>query len=157
MLCRSGRTARAISRLAGRGGAHLLGRLTSELDKMPRTVWPVVAAHWSNPHFYRGMVAHLRAVPATVREMQNASPIDHVPVTVLTQNSNGPLSAEALRRLGGNAREIIARNSGHWVHLDEPELVLDAIIARLERSEEPGNGSMSSSGAIQGFLRYAGR
>jgi len=138
MLCRSGRTARAVSRTAGNGGKHVLDRLTSELNKLPREIWPVVAAHWSNPHFYRGMVAHLGDVPATVVEMQDAAPIDHVPVTVLTQNSSEPLSADALRRIGTHAQQIIANNSGHWVHLDEPELVLDAIVAMLERSDERG-------------------
>jgi pimeloyl-ACP methyl ester carboxylesterase len=133
MLCRSGRTARAISRLAGRGGAHLLGRLTSELDKMPRTVWPVVAAHWSNPHFYRGMVAHLQAVPASVREMQDAAPIDRAPVTVLTPHSS-QLSPLALSRIGVHTRQIVARGSGHWIHLDEPELVRGTIQAMMEES-----------------------
>jgi pimeloyl-ACP methyl ester carboxylesterase len=140
-LRRSGTMARAISRTAGDGGKHVLHRLTTELNKMPREIWPIVAAHWSTPHFYRGMVAHLEAVPATVLEMQDAASIDHVPVTVLTQNSSDPLSAEALRRIGAEAQQIIANKSGHWVHLDEPELVRDAIVAMLARSGERRNDS----------------
>jgi len=141
LLRRSGRTARTVSRAAGDGGAHVLGRLTAELNKTPREVWPVVAAHWSDPNFYRGMVAHIKAVPATVLEMHDAAPIDHVPVTVLTQNSSQPLSSGALRRIGAKAQQIIANNSGHWVHLDEPELVRDAIIAMLKQSEDRGGDS----------------
>jgi pimeloyl-ACP methyl ester carboxylesterase len=138
MLRRSGRTARAVSRTAGDGGKHVLNRLTTELNKMPREIWPIVAAHWSNPHFYRGVVAHLEAVPATVLEMRDAAPIDQAPVTVITQSYSEPLSAEALRRIGAEAQQIIANDSGHWVHLDEPELVRDAIVAMLERREERG-------------------
>jgi pimeloyl-ACP methyl ester carboxylesterase len=132
LLRRSGRTARIVSRAAGGGGEQVMGRLTAELDKLPREVWPVVAAHWANPRFYRGMAAHLRDVPATVREMENAAPINHVPVTVLTQSLIAPLSAEALRRIGAGARQIVATRSGHWVHLDEPELVRETIVAMLE-------------------------
>jgi len=157
LLRRSGRTARAISRVAGEGGAHVMGRLTAELDKLPREVWPAVAAHWSNPDFYRGMVAHLRAVPATVREMQSAAPIDHVPVTVLTQARIAPLPDEALRRIGAEAREIVAKRSGHWVHLDEPELVRDAIVAMIERQgceEDKGKDERQGrEGRTQGTQR----
>jgi pimeloyl-ACP methyl ester carboxylesterase len=140
MLRRSGALARTVSRSAGGGGAHMLGRLTAELNKMPRETWPVIAAHWSNPHFYRGMVAHLKAIPAAVQEMQNAAPIEHAPVALLTPHSAGPLSADALLRIGAKTQQIIAHCSGHWVHLDEPELVRSAILAMMEQDSLRTNG-----------------
>jgi pimeloyl-ACP methyl ester carboxylesterase len=140
MLRRSGTLARTISRSAGSGGAHVLGRLTSELNKMPRETWPVVAAHWSNPYFYRGIVAHLKAVPIAVREMQSAAPIENAPVVVVTPHSSEPLSADALRRIGAKTQQIIARGSGHWIHLDEPELVRGAILALMEQNSQRTNG-----------------
>ena len=112
----------------------MLGRLTDELNKMPRETWPVVAAHWSNPHFYRGMVAHLKAVPAAVQEMQNAAPVEHAPVVLLTPHSAKPLSSDALLRIGAKTQQIIAHGSGHWIHLDEPDLVRNAILAMLEQA-----------------------
>jgi pimeloyl-ACP methyl ester carboxylesterase len=127
LLCRSGRTSRALSRAAGAGGRHVLDRITCEIGKMPPEVWPIVAAHWSTPAFYRGLAAHVRAVPATVQEMQNADPIEGIPLVVLTAGTSIPLSPEALRRIGPAAEQIIATNSGHWIHLDEPTLVLEAI------------------------------
>jgi hypothetical protein len=39
------------------------GRITDEVGKMPRQVWPVVAAHWSRPGYYTGMCSHVEAVP----------------------------------------------------------------------------------------------
>jgi hypothetical protein len=80
------------------------------------------------------MVAHLQAVPASVREMQNAAPIDGTPVTLLTPHSSSPLSPLALSRIGVHTRQIVARGSGHWIHLDEPELVRGAIQAMMEES-----------------------
>jgi pimeloyl-ACP methyl ester carboxylesterase len=111
----------------------VLGRLTAELNKMPRETWPVIASHWSNPHFYHGMVAHLKAVPAAVLEMRNAAPIEHAPVVLLTPHSAEPLSADSLRRIGAKTQQIIAHGSGHWIHLDEPELVRGAILAMMEQ------------------------
>jgi pimeloyl-ACP methyl ester carboxylesterase len=139
LLRRSGTITRAVGRSTG-GGAHLLNRLTAELNKMPRETWSAVAAHWSNPHFYRGMVAHLKAVPTAVQEMQNAAPIEHAPVVLLTQHSAEPLSADALLRIGANTQQIIAHGSGHWVHLDEPELVRNAILTMMEKSNLRSNG-----------------
>lgn len=132
LLCRSGRLSGAMSRAAGNGGLHVLDRITCEVGKMPREVWPIVAAHWAAPSFYRGLSAHVRAVPATVRDMHEAAAITGVPVLLLTAGTAEPLSDERLRAIGPEAEQIIAEGSGHWVHLDDQELVLDAIRGMVE-------------------------
>jgi pimeloyl-ACP methyl ester carboxylesterase len=133
-LCRSGKVSRAFSRAAAaQGGLHVMERITCEVGKMPREVWPIVAAHWSTPKFYRGLAAHLDAVPATVAEMHRAEAVEGVPVVLLTPGNSEPLCSERLRRIGSEARQVIAERSGHWVHLDEPELVLDTIRGMVEQ------------------------
>jgi pimeloyl-ACP methyl ester carboxylesterase len=133
LLCRSGRTSRAFSRAAGQGGLHVMQRITCEVGKMPREVWPIVASHWASPKYYRGLAAHLEAVPATVIEMHTAEAVEGVPVVVLTPGTAEPLCSERLRQIGSEARQVIAERSGHWVHLDEPELVLDTIRGIVEQ------------------------
>ena len=98
LLCGSGKVSGAIGRVSGVQGRYLIQRLTSEVGKMPEAVRPGVAAHWSNPMFYGGMLAHLESLTASVEEMHDAEPIEGVPVVVLT-----PGSAEACRwrRWGG--------------------------------------------------------
>ena len=78
--------------------------------------------------FYQGMRAHLGSLTATVEEMHDAQPIESVPVLVLTPVSADPLSEEDLQRIGNDTRQVIAEKSKHWVHLDEPELVIAAIL-----------------------------
>jgi pimeloyl-ACP methyl ester carboxylesterase len=136
LLCRSGRTSRAFFRTAGNSGQHVMERIVCEVSKMPPEVRPVVAAHWSNPKYYRGLVAHLDALPTTVTEMHGATPLQQVPVVLLTPANAEPLCAERLRRISPETRQIIAERSGHWVHLDEPELVLDTIHAMVEQARE---------------------
>lgn len=133
LLCRSGWASRVLSRAAGQGGLHVMDRITCEVSKMPREVWPIVAAHWSSPQFYRGLAAHLEAVPKTVAEMDVSEAVDGVPVVLLTPGTAKPLCDERLRQIGPDARQVIAERSGHWVHLDEPELVLETIRGVVEQ------------------------
>jgi pimeloyl-ACP methyl ester carboxylesterase len=131
LFCRSGRLTRGLAGAAGNGGRHVLDRVTKEVGKMPREVWPIVAAHWSRPGFYAGMRSHVMAVPDTVREMRDAAPIHEIPVLVLTPGGSKPLSDECLGKIGDNVRQVIAPASNHWIHLDEPELVIDSIRERV--------------------------
>jgi len=132
LFCRSGKLSGHLAGAAGPGGRHVLGRITSEVGKMPREVWPVVAAHWSRPGYYAGMRKHLESIPDTVREMHEAEPIREIPVLVLTPGKSKPLSEECLGKIGDRARQVIALESAHWIHLDEPELVIDSIRAMVE-------------------------
>lgn len=127
LLCRGGLIAGRLAGVAGHGGRHVLGRVTHEVGKMPSEVWPIVAAHWSRPGYYRGMRNHVAAVPDSVREMLATDPIHSIPVLVLTPGKSTPLSAENLDRIGDNVQQVIAEESAHWIHLDEPDLVIDSI------------------------------
>jgi pimeloyl-ACP methyl ester carboxylesterase len=127
LLCRSGRVAERLAGAAGQGGLHVLDRVRGEVGKMPREVWPIVAAHWSRPGYYAGMRSHVAAVPETVAEMQDSEPIRGIPVLVLTPGKSSPLSEACLRQIGDNVQQVIAPASAHWIHLDEPELVIDSI------------------------------
>jgi len=127
LLCRSGRLSGHLAGAGGLGGRHVLKRVTEEVSKMPREVWPIIAAHWSRPGYYAGMQRHVEAVPETVSEMRDADPIRDIPVLVLTPGKSTPLSGHCLDRIGNNVRQVIATESAHWIHLDEPELVVDAI------------------------------
>lgn len=138
LLCRSGGIAAGLARLSGEPGLNLLTRLLHEVDKMPASVRPAIAAHWGSPCFYSGLIAHLEGVAPSVIEMHDAEPIRDAPVRVLTPASATPLSEHELRKIGVHTRQTIAHHSRHWVHLDEPELVVAAILELAEkRSHAP--------------------
>jgi pimeloyl-ACP methyl ester carboxylesterase len=63
-----------------------------------------------------------------VREMRDSEPIRGIRVLVFTPGKASPLSEECLRRIGDNVQQVIAPASAHWIHLDEPRLVIDAIL-----------------------------
>jgi pimeloyl-ACP methyl ester carboxylesterase len=132
LFCRSGRLSRWLAGASGNGAQHVLGRVRQEIGKMPQEVWPIVAAHWSRPAFYAGLRQHVRSVPDSVREMVAAEPIRSIPVLVLTPDKSIPLSEECLRQIGENVRQAIVPQSGHWIHLDQPDRVIDSIRTVVE-------------------------
>lgn len=121
-----------IGRVTGGDGASVMNRLAGEVGKMPREVWPMVAAHWCNPRSFRAMAEHFEALPATAEEMRGVAPIRGMPVTVLTAG-NVPQVPEFA------ARHVAAVDSGHWIHLDQPELVVEEILEIVRVLRARGN------------------
>lgn len=128
----AGRLPGTLANAAVPNGRHVLDRITTEVRKMPREVWPVVAAHWSRPSFYAGVRSHLQSIPDTVREMHVAEPIREIPVTILTPGKASPLNENQLEHIGDNVRQMIGSHSAHWIHLDEPALVVESIRTLLD-------------------------
>ncbi len=79
------------------------------------------------PSFYAGLRSHIDSIPDTVREMHTAEPIRGIPVTVLTPGNAAPLTQNQLDHIGDSVHQIIAPKSEHWIHLDEPDLVINSI------------------------------
>jgi len=132
LLFRSGELSRRLAAIAGDGALHVIGRVNQEIAKIPSEVLPLVAANWSRPEFYRGIQAHLEAIPATVVEMKDAQPIRGIPVLVLTPDSSTPLTDEHLQCIGDHARQVVVAKSAHWIHLDQPDAVVESIRGALE-------------------------
>jgi pimeloyl-ACP methyl ester carboxylesterase len=128
----AGKLPRQLAETAVPNGKYAIDRITTEVRKMPRAVWPIVAAHWSRPGFYRGLRCHLESIPETVREMHMAEPICTIPITLLTPGNATPLNENQLEHIGDNVQQVIAPQSQHWIHLDEPDLVIDCIRAMVD-------------------------
>lgn len=112
---------------SGSGGEGLTARLAGQIRKLPRELWPMIAYHWSLPKSFEGMARHLEALPQSCEEMSGAA-LPDIPVTVLLAAHN---HFGAGIGLPGSARVVTAANSGHWIQLDEPRVVIDAILKML--------------------------
>jgi pimeloyl-ACP methyl ester carboxylesterase len=122
---------RRFSRLFGRQAAALLERMVGEVQKLPEEVLPSVQAHWSSPTAFRGMWQHLAAMPGCSADVaRGADAFGNMPLVVLSAGERTArwLAADAaLARASSKGRHIVAPHGGHWVHLDHPELVIQAI------------------------------
>jgi pimeloyl-ACP methyl ester carboxylesterase len=148
----AGKLSDQIAGAAGVNHRHVVSRIKTEVRKMPRKVWPAVAAHWSRPSFYAGLRSHIGSIPATVREMHTAEPICGIPVTVLTPGNATPLTQNQLDHIGDSVHQTIAPRSEHWIHLDEPDLVIDAIHAMIG---SPSVAAASEAEPVMAFVTKA--
>jgi pimeloyl-ACP methyl ester carboxylesterase len=122
---------RQVSRMFGRKVAALLDHMVGEVQKLPPEVLPFVQAHWSHPKAFRGMWQHLAAMPSCSADLtRGTDTFGDIPVVVLSAGSRDPRWAAedaALARASANGRHLISPGSGHWIHLDDPDLVINAI------------------------------
>ncbi|MDZ4802679.1 MAG: alpha/beta hydrolase [Bryobacteraceae bacterium] len=113
-----------------RRGTGYLEKLVGEVRKLPPEVWPIVQSHWCRPSSFLSMSEQLASLPAMATAVAREPVPSSIAVTVLSgAHLTGELLAEhreiAARSVRG--RHVVAEGSGHWVHLDRPDLVVEAV------------------------------
>jgi pimeloyl-ACP methyl ester carboxylesterase len=124
------RVPKLVARVTGGRGESTISRLVGEVRKMPPETWPMVRAHWCQTKSFLGLAAYLESLPASAAEAAALLDPGSIPVTVLSAATATPSQLEereALARRSPRGQHIIARKSGHWIQLDEPDLVVEAI------------------------------
>ncbi len=124
-----------MHRLLGVSGRRSAERMTRELIKMAPEVQPEIAAQWSLPGFYSGCYRYINGIPAGIVQMQQSPPIEGVPVLLIRPRSSPPPSPGYFYAVGPEVREIVVEDSGHWVHLDRPEVVESTVLELLDQLE----------------------
>lgn len=124
---------RLVARAAAGNGAGVTERLTGEVRKLPRELWPVAAAHWSEPRCFDAMADSLEKLPLSVRQIQETRTMDALPVIVLSASTAGEAAKnehEHDASLSTRGEHIVIRGAGHWLQLDAP----DAVVAAIRRA-----------------------
>jgi pimeloyl-ACP methyl ester carboxylesterase len=104
-------------------------RILGELAKLPPDVVRLIRERWSNPKFFWTMAAYIRALPACAAEASGCDIPSNIPVTVISGAHQPAVRMAEHAALAGHSlrgRHIIADKSAHWIHLDQPELVVQA-------------------------------
>jgi pimeloyl-ACP methyl ester carboxylesterase len=128
-----------LSKVSSGGGHSVSSRLVGEVRKLPPELWPAVQSHWCRPESFESMARHLETLPDTAAKVRKTNPIGSIPVTVISGGHLSPLQSaehEGIARSSQQGRHIRAENSGHWVHLDEPDTVIAAIREIVDRARE---------------------
>jgi pimeloyl-ACP methyl ester carboxylesterase len=119
-----------IARTSAGKGASVTERLTGEVRKLPRELWPVIAAHWSEAQCFEAMADSLEKLPVSVRQIQEGRTLGDLPVIVLSAATSDELTIrehEQDARLSTRGEHIIIPAAAHWIQLDRPDVVIDAI------------------------------
>ena len=133
LLYRSASMDLLMSKLLGKAGKRHADRMTRELEKMPREVQPEIVSQWSLPAFYAGCAIYIRGMADCVRCMLEVPAVEGVPVLVI-RSAGSPLTTPGYEHARGSCvDEIVVENSTHWVHLDQPAIVVEAICNVVER------------------------
>jgi pimeloyl-ACP methyl ester carboxylesterase len=139
ILSAGGRTVpKLVARLSSGQAESTLSRLVGEVQKMPRQTWPMIKAHWCQPKGFLGMSEYFKCLPQSAAQAAALpDPSPHIPLVVLSASNSTPAQlAErtAMASHSSHGAHIVAEKSGHWIHLDEPALVLDAIREIVEQA-----------------------
>jgi pimeloyl-ACP methyl ester carboxylesterase len=121
---------KVVAKLSSGRGESVISRLVGEVSKMPPETWPMVRAHWCQPKSFQGLAKYLESLPASAAEANLLAEPRNIPVFVLSAaNSTAEqmLEREELAGRSPHGKHIIAAKSGHWIQLDEPELVAQAV------------------------------
>lgn len=120
-----------VARVSARQGVSTLEHLAGEVSRLPADVRPMVRAHWSRPKTFQAMAAYLECLPHCARQAaQMPTPVD-IPFVILSAGS--ATSAELAEReewvaaSHAPSRHVRIPGTGHWLQLERPELVVEAI------------------------------
>ncbi len=118
--------------------ATIANRIVGEIRKLPPETYPILKALWSQPKCFESMAAHLEALPAVSAEVGKWSKpgvLGDLPLVLITASNHTTdimRLHEEVPALSTRGRHLVARHSGHWIQLDQPELVVHAIRSLTE-------------------------
>ena len=102
---------------------------------MPPEVWPMVQAHWCQPKAFLGMAEYFKGLPESAEQAAALGGLPPIPVTILSAGNSTPAQLserDAIASQSAHGKHTMIQNSGHWIHLDQPEAVLEAIREMVE-------------------------
>jgi pimeloyl-ACP methyl ester carboxylesterase len=123
---------RAFVKLLGPRAAGTLERLVGEVRKLPPELHPAVQAHWSQAKCFDAMSEYLRVLQSEAAVITAAVPPADIPIVVISGAHQPATELAAHRRLADaspHGRHVVAAKSGHWILLDEPGLIVDAVLS----------------------------
>jgi pimeloyl-ACP methyl ester carboxylesterase len=157
-LCRHGATAarlglaRAVSMLVGLGAFGIArglvrvvsrGGLSREDEGILAPVWKLppevrrpLRHFWTEERFFEALGSQIASICQSAAETLDASADGYGDLPLVTISSTDPgdyrlRQQDALAGLSTRGRHIIASDSGHWIPLDQPEAVIEAITTML--------------------------
>jgi pimeloyl-ACP methyl ester carboxylesterase len=127
------RTARVLVKLASRRGLSRQDEaILAPVRKLPPELRPTLAQFWSKPHFFEALGSQIESVCLTAAMVLDATAGGYGDLPLITISSTDPgayrlRQQDAMAALSTRGRHIMASQSGHWIPLDQPQVVIDAI------------------------------
>jgi len=129
--------ARLLVSLVSRGGLRREDEgIVAPIWKLPPDARRVLREMWTQPKFFEALGSQIETICESATAVMRAGPpsYDHLPLTVISaeRSDEERLRADsALARQSTRGRHILAAGSGHWIPLDAPQVVIDAVTAMV--------------------------
>jgi pimeloyl-ACP methyl ester carboxylesterase len=128
--------------LARYGVARVVVKLLSGILPAPPSGQEAYYPLYIRPRSLQTTDNEYQGVPASGAQAAAVKTFGDLPLIVLTarlnDNPGWPEWQSELLKLSSNSQQIIAENSGHTVQLDEPQVVVEAILQMIRRVREMG-------------------
>ena len=105
-------------------------RMIAPLAKLPSELGPIIATFWTQPKFFDAIVSQAESLPQSAVQVAATGDYGDIPLVVLSASSSSPSQMKghkALAHLSPQGKHIVVSKSGHWIQLDEPDLVVESI------------------------------
>ncbi|MEO8071290.1 MAG: alpha/beta fold hydrolase, partial [Acidobacteriota bacterium] len=136
--------ARAVVRMVARNRLHLgqggrggSGRndadwILAPMFKLPPAVRKDLRAFWTRRAFFEALGSQIGSIAISAAETLDAAAGGYGDLPLVTISSTDPgdyrlRQQNALAALSTRGRHVVATNSGHWIPLDQPDLVVAVI------------------------------
>lgn len=113
----------------GKKGTAALAHLIAEVRKLPPELWPTVRAHWSDAKCFIALSGYLGCLPSSARYAATLR-LAEVPTIVLSASTATQKELDerdVWTSEHPQSRHIRVPHSGHWLHLDHPQVVSKTI------------------------------
>jgi pimeloyl-ACP methyl ester carboxylesterase len=127
------RTARLLVNVASRRGLSRQDEaILAPVRKLPPELRPTLAQFWSKPHFFEALGSQIDSVCVSAAKVLEATAGGYGDLPLITISSTDPgayrlRQQDAMATLSTRGRHIMASQSGHWIPLDQPQVVIDAV------------------------------
>ena len=110
--------------------------LVSPIQKLPDRERALLRWMWTQPRFFRALGSQIESIAQSARELMEANEsLADLPLVVISATNPQPHHVKMQAALAGassKGRRIVADASGHWVPLDQPEVVVKAVEEMIE-------------------------
>ena len=134
ILIRSGavNAARRLVSLVSRGELRQgADEILAPMWRLPANVRPALHQMWTQPTFFAALGSQIETIRQSAQEVLEAGSIPAtVPLVVVSAAGAHPhhvMRQEALVRSVPDGRRIVASTTGHWVPLEDPDVVVRAV------------------------------
>lgn len=124
--------ARGLVKLASHGALSREDEgILAPVWKLPPDVRPALSRFWTKPQFFEALGSQIESICVSAAEVQDATADGFGDLPLVTISSTDPgeyrlRQQEALAKLSTRGLHVVASHSGHWIPLDQPEVVIEA-------------------------------